>query len=222
MMTIVNDLIKTIAGSSKTSARSLQEEVGPSEIGGCRRKVWLKMGNWPKTNLNTINLPAIMGNAIHAYIHEVFKKEDPFSEKYLLEESMESEGIKGHIDLFDIENCEVVDWKTITKSKIPRFPSEQQRWQVQVYGWLLEQNTYEVKNVTLVGIPRDGDERDIVYHTEPYDREIAKEAIKWLEMVRESKGYGPLAEKDPFFCKSYCSYYDATGTKGCAGKKKGE
>ena len=41
-------------------------------------------------------------------------------------------------------------------------------------------------------------------------------------MVRESVGGGPKAEKDPFFCKSYCSYYDATGTKGCAGKKKGE
>lgn len=220
MMTIANELIKAITGQSKTSARSLQTEVGPSEIGGCRRKVYMKINGWQPVNHDTLKLASIMGTAIHTYIQESFKKQDPFGERYLLEESMEAEGIKGHIDMFDIENGEVIDWKTTKKSNLTYFPSRQQRWQVQVYGWLLEQNNYEVKNVTLVAIPRDGDERDIVYHTEPYDKAVAKEAIKWLEEVVQYSNGLPPAEKDVSFCKLYCQYYDPTGMKGCSSRPK--
>ena len=219
MMTIANELIKVITGQSKTSARSLQTSIGPSEIGGCRRKVFMKLNDWRPTNHDTLKLASIMGTAIHTYIQESFKKQDPFGEKYLLEESMEAEGIKGHIDMFDIENGEVIDWKTTKKSNLSYFPSRQQRWQVQVYGWLLEQNNYDVKNVTLVAIPRDGDERDIVYHTEPYDKEIAKEALKWLEEIKESSVM-PAAEKDLAFCKLYCQYYEPTGVFGCPSRPK--
>jgi len=221
-MNIANELIKTITANAKGSARSLQEEVGPSEIGGCRRKVYMKIKGYVPTNLNTIKLPAIMGTAIHTHIQQAFHKQDPFSERYLLEEEFEAEGIKGHVDLYDKLNCEVVDWKTVKKSNLSYFPSKQQRWQVQLYGWLISQNDLEVKNVTLVAIPRDGDERDIVFHTEPYDKSIAMEAIEWLERVREYSDGLPPAEKDPFFCKFYCGFYDASGMKGCAGRPKSE
>ena len=218
-MTIANELIKVITGQSKTSARSLQTSIGPSEIGGCRRKVFMKLNDWRPTNHDTLKLASIMGTAIHTYIQESFKKQDPFGEKYLLEESMEAEGIKGHIDMFDIENGEVIDWKTTKKSNLTYFPSRQQRWQVQVYGWLLERNNYDVNNVTLVAIPRDGDERDIVYHTEPYNEEIAKEALAWLEEIKESSVM-PAAEKDLAFCKLYCQYYEPTGVFGCPSRPK--
>ena len=220
-MTIANELIKVITGQSKSSARSLQTSIGPSEIGGCRRKVFMKLNDWRPTNEDTLKLASIMGTAIHTYIQEAFQKQDPFGERYLLEESMEAEDIKGHIDMFDIENGEVIDWKTTKKSNLSYFPSRQQRWQVQVYGWLLEQNNYEVKNVTLVAIPRDGDERDIVYHTEPYDKEIAAEALKWLETIKESSVMPP-AEKDVAFCKLYCQYYEPTGVFGCPSRPKAQ
>jgi CRISPR/Cas system-associated exonuclease Cas4 (RecB family) len=163
-----------------------------------------------------------MGTAIHTYIHEVFKKEDPFNERYLLEESMESEGIKGHIDLFDIANCEVVDWKTITKSKISRFPSEQQRWQVQLYGWLLANHGHQVKQVSLVAIPRDADMSDIRVHLENYDPAIAQEALEWLGAVKklvEIKHLPPPGNY-PAFCAKYCKFYDASGEVGCQGMRK--
>lgn len=220
-MTIANKLIKSLVNTSKGSLRSNQVEVGPSEIGGCRRKVWLKLQDAKQTNPNTLRLASIMGTAIHDYIEKSFYAEDPFAERYLLENEFEFDGIKGHVDMYDIEKMEVIDWKTTKKTNLTYFPSKQQRWQVQVYGWLLEQNHKPVTNVTLVAIPRDGDERDIVYHTEPYDEAIALEALKWLRDVKEMTE-APAPEKDASFCKHYCSYYDASGEVGCVGKGKAE
>lgn len=218
-MTIANELIKALNSSSRGSARSQQKQIGPSEIGGCRRKTWLRINGFPSTNPNTLRLAAIMGTAIHTYIEQAFEKQDPFQERYILEAEVEYEGLMGHVDMFDKINKEVIDWKTVKKSNIGNFPSRQQVTQVQLYGYLFTKTGTEVKTVTLVAIPRDGDERDIVFHSEPYDESIALAGLAWLKEVQEMQE-APPAEKDAFFCKNYCNFYDATGTEGCAGKGK--
>ena len=218
-MSIANELIKAVTSSSKGSSRSQQKQVGPSEIGGCRRKVWLKLQGAESTNPNTLRLAAIMGTAIHTYIEQAFERQDPFHERYILEGEYEYEGLMGHIDMYDKENCEVVDWKTVKKTNLTYFPSKQQRMQVQLYGYLLVKNNVEVKTVTLVAIPRDGDERDIVYHSEPYDESVALAGLAWLKEV-EGMTEAPAPEKDAFFCQHYCNFYDKTGMVGCTGKGK--
>jgi hypothetical protein len=218
-MSIANELIKAVTSSSKGSSRSQQKQVGPSEIGGCRRKVWLKLQGAESTNPNTLRLAAIMGTAIHTYIEQAFERQDPFQERYILEGEYEYEGLMGHIDMYDKENCEVVDWKTVKKTNLTYFPSKQQRMQVQLYGYLLMKNNVEVKTVTLVAIPRDGDERDIVYHSEPYDESVALAGLAWLKEV-EQMTEAPAPEKDAFFCQHYCNFYDKTGKVGCTGKGK--
>lgn len=220
-MTIANELIKAVTASSKGSSRSLQKQVGPSEIGGCRRKTWLKINGYQSTNPNTLRLSAIMGTAIHTYIQEAFERQDPFNERYILEGEFEYEGLMGHVDMYDKENREVVDWKTVKKTNLTYFPSKQQRMQVQLYGYLLTKNGIEVKTVTLVAIPRDGDERDIVYHSEPYDESVALAGLAWLKEVQEMTE-APAPEKDAFFCQHYCNFYDKTGMVGCTGKGKAE
>jgi hypothetical protein len=218
-MTIANELIKALTSSSKGSARSQQKQVGPSEIGGCRKKTWLRLNGYQSTNPNTLRLAAIMGTAIHTYIEQAFDRQDPFQERYQLEVEVEYEGLMGHVDMYDKENKEVVDWKTVKKSNLTYFPSKQQRMQVQLYGYLLNKNNVEVNTVTLVAIPRDGDERDIVFHSEPYDESVALDGLKWLEDVKAMKE-APAPEKDAFFCQHYCGFYDASGLKGCTGKGK--
>lgn len=220
-MTIANDLIKAITTTSRGSARSNQVQIGPSEIGGCRRRTWNRLNNVTETNPNTLNLAAIMGTAIHTYIQEAFHAQDPFGERYLLEQAFEYGELKGHVDMYDTEKMEVIDWKTTKKSGLTYFPSKQQRWQVQLYGYLIEQNNKPVTTVTLVAIPRDGDERDIVYHSEPYDQSIALEALEWLRDVK-ARTDAPAPEKDLSFCKPYCSYYDPTGEVGCPSRLKAE
>lgn len=202
------DEVRELLLSGKTE-RDRQKEIGASEIGGCRRKVWHRIEGTPVTNPGTLSLAAKLGTAIHSWIENHLADQ----ERFLLEIPVERDGIKGHVDCFDQDRWQVIDWKTIKLSGVPYFPSKQQRWQVQIYGWLLSA-LRPVDSVCLVGIPRDGTDRDIVTHVEPYDEAIALEALAWLDDVRERVD-PPKPEKRVGFCRDYCQYYDPSGVIGC-------
>lgn len=220
MITDPKELLLTVLHAKDASRdRSNQTQVGPSEIGGCRRKVWYRLNGQPETNENQSKLAAIMGTAIHAAIEEAIGHIDPEGKEYLVETEVAFGDMKAHVDLFVPETGAVIDWKTSKVKNLSYFPSTQQRWQVQVYGYLLSVNGYKVNTVNLVAIARDGNEKDVKVHTEPYDELIALEALKWLDAVKESKVL-PEPEKDESFCKHYCQYYDASGQMGCVGLKK--
>jgi len=212
-------LLHVLHAQDASRDRSMQTEVGPSEIGGCRRKVWYRLNAQPHTNENQSKLAAIMGTAIHAAIEEAIGTLDPEGKEYLVETQVAYGDMKAHVDLFVPSTGAVIDWKTSKIKNLSYFPSNQQRWQVQVYGYLLSKNGYEVKTVNLVAIARDGNEKDVKVHTEPYDEVMALAALAWLENVKASKEL-PAPEKDASFCKDYCQYYDATEQMGCGGLKK--
>ena len=209
-------LLHVLHSQDASRDRSTQTEVGPSEIGGCRRKVWYRLNAQPHTNENQSKLAAIMGTAIHATIEEAITKLDPEAKDYLVETEVSYDGMKAHVDLFVPSTGAVIDWKTSKIKNMGYFPSNQQRWQVQLYGYLLSKNGYQVNTVNLVAIARDGEEKDVKVHSEPYDETMAHAALLWLENVKNSKELPP-AEKDASFCKSYCQYYDASGELGCTG-----
>ena len=123
-MTIANKMLEAITTQSSNSSRSNQKQIGPSEIGGCRRKVWFKLNGVEGDN-PTLKLASIMGTAIHNHIEESFRRHDPFQEIYLTEIEVESDGLMGHVDLYDKENKEVADWKTTKKRNLSSFPSLQ-------------------------------------------------------------------------------------------------
>lgn len=213
-------LVDILHAKENSRARSKQVQIGPSELGGCRRKVFFRLNDQPETNDNEMKLAAIMGTAIHAAIEEAIKKADPEGKKYVVEQEVEFGDMKAHIDLWIPETGDVVDWKTVKKNNLSYFPSTQQRWQVQVYGYLLDKSGKgKPVNVNLVAIPRDGDERDIKVHSEPYDATIAEEALNWLAAIKETTE-APAPERDENYCKFYCKYYDASGEIGCVGLKK--
>jgi CRISPR/Cas system-associated exonuclease Cas4 (RecB family) len=212
-------LLHVLHNKDASRDRSKQTQVGPSEIGGCRRKVWYRLNAQPETNENQSKLAAIMGTAIHAAIEDAIGHIDPEGKEYLVETEVAYGDMKAHVDLFVPSTGAVIDWKTSKVKNLSYFPSKQQRWQVQVYGYLLAKNGYEVKTVNLVAIARDGSEKDVKVHTEAYDEAIALEAFAWLNDVKASTTL-PEPEKDQSFCKDYCQYYDASETMGCGGLKK--
>ena len=215
-MDVKDLLIKALYEKENNRPRSTQVQIGPSELGGCRRKVWYKLNNQPETNENELKLAAIMGTAIHDTIEKALSN----NKEVLLEQSVEHNGMKAHVDLYIPGTGDVVDWKTVKLKNLAYFPSQQQRWQVHTYGYLIEQSGLgKVHNVHLVAIPRDGDERDVKVHSEKYDSSIALEALSWLAGVKESQT-PPEPEKDESYCKFYCKYYDSSGEMGCVGIKK--
>lgn len=215
-------LVEILHAKENSRARSNQVQIGPSELGGCRRKVYYRLHDQHQTNENEMKLAAIMGTAIHSAIENALALADPTGTKYVVEQEVEWGDMKAHIDLWIPETGDVVDWKTVKKNNLSYFPSTQQRWQVQVYGYLLDKSGKgKPVNVNLVAIPRDGDERDIKVHSEPYDPTIAEEALRWLAEVKQATE-APAPERDENYCKFYCKYYDASGDIGCVGLKKKE
>jgi CRISPR/Cas system-associated exonuclease Cas4 (RecB family) len=220
MITDPKELLLTVLHAKDASRdRSTQTQVGPSEIGGCRRKVWYRLNAQPHTNENQSKLAAIMGTAIHAAIEDAIQHLDPEGKDYLVESEVSHGDMKAHVDLFIPSTGAVIDWKTSKVKNLSYFPSTQQRWQVQLYGYLLSKNGYDVKTVNLVAIARDGDEKNVKVHTEDYSEEVALTAMSWLEEVKAMTEL-PEPEKDSNFCKNYCQYYDATEQMGCGGLKK--
>ena len=213
-------LLQVLRDKDAGRARSKQTQVGPSELGGCRRKVWYRLNDQPETNDNELKLSAIMGTAIHAEIEKAITIDDPKGEKYWVETSVEYNGMKAHIDLYIPETGDVIDWKTVKVKNLSYFPSLQQRWQVQVYGYLLDKSGKgSPRTVNLVAIARDGDERDVRVHSEPYDPKLAEDALNWLSAIKESAD-APGPERDQNYCKFYCKYFDESGEMGCTGIKK--
>jgi len=192
--------------------RDKQASVGPSEIGGCRRRVWHRLQGTPTTNPDTFSLASTMGTAFHSWI-EARLERDP---RWLLETRIERDGIRGHIDCYDTETETVIDWKTTKMRNLVYFPSKQQRWQVQIYGWLMSSRR-DVSSVCLVAFPKDGTDADIVTHNEPYNPKIAEEALAWLDEVK-ALDVAPRPEKDKKFCRHYCNFYDPSAVIGCPGK----
>ena len=215
-------LVDILHAKENSRPRSNQVQIGPSELGGCRRKVYYRLHDQHETNTDEMKLAAIMGTAIHSAIEQAIAMADPDGKKYVVEQEVEYGDMKAHIDLWIPETGDVVDWKTVKKNNLSYFPSTQQRWQVQVYGYLLDKSGKgKPVNVNLVAIARDGDERDIKVHSEPYDPAIAEEALRWLAEVKTATE-APAPERDESYCKFYCKYYDASGEIGCVGLKKKE
>ena len=207
MIDVTEMLVKSLHAFDGQRDRSKQVEIGPSSIGGCRRRVWHELRQDPKVN-ETSSLAAIMGTFIHAGIAESIKREDPFGDNFMIEEEFRAPefNLKGHVDLFVKSEGLVVDWKTKTKSSMRYFPDPQEIWQVQLYGFLLEENGHKVNEVSLCAIPRDGSENDIRIHREPYNRHIALTALEWLKAI-DPQGTAPDPEKPLKWCAGYCPYF---------------
>ena len=203
--------------------RSKQVDVGPSAVGGCRRRVWHMLQRTPATNPDTEVLAAIMGTFIHQGIQEAIKREDPFGENFLIEHRVSHPKITGNIDLFIKDKGLVVDWKTTKVRNMRYFPSSAQLYQVHIYGWLLAQEGYQVNQVSLVALARDGEMKDIRVHVEDYSEAIALEGIAWLDDIRAivaNNDPAPEPTERVSFCAKYRGYYDPSGEIGCPSSTK--
>lgn len=213
-------LIQALIAHDDSRPRSQQTAIGVSSLGDCKRKVWHMIREDKPSNTEILRLPAILGTAIHSMIETALAGGYPDrkpEDQPMLEHRVEIEGLPpATIDYFDPLTGTVVDWKTITLKGVDYFLSQQKRWQVQVYGYLLSRAGFDVKTVKLIGIPRDGTEKDLIEHEEPFDHNIALEALAWLDDVRNTVE-APAPERDPItFCRKYCQFYGDL----CAGKTK--
>lgn len=218
--------------------RSLQRAIGPSEVGHpCSRRLGYKFLDYDE-NPGEPNWKATVGTAIHSWLELVFGADnarhyEPEATRWILEATLICGAIggqllTGHCDLYDQVTFTVVDHKSVGPTQLKKYkakgPGDQYRVQAHIYGrgWALRGR--RVDNVAVMFLPRNGELREAHYWFEPYDEQIALNAIgraDGIASLAASMGDDALQllPTANAFC-TFCPYYvrgSTDLTRGCPG-----
>jgi hypothetical protein len=181
-----NALLEVVTRAGIWTPRATQVAIGPSEIGhACTRRIAYKLLDWDKPNeMQGGSWSAQVGTAIHAYLADVFRKK----EGYLVEQRVTIRGaLSGTVDLYDVKNGVVIDWKTTGASKLAAYKKDgadpQHVIQVHLYAFGLAAQGADVKQVALAYLPTSGQLSDAHVDIRPYDPQVAQDAFNRLDTV---------------------------------------
>lgn len=220
------ELMEAITNAIVNHPRSLQTRIGPSEIGtACARKIAFKLLGMPEREQKP-NWKATVGTAIHAWLEQVL---DADNERWIVQAgeprwmiehkvpvgNLNGVDIDGNCDVYDRVTAGVVDWKTTSKTRLRGYrskgPGEQYRVQAHTYGRGWRMLGHPVDYVMIVFLPRDGELDDAYIWWEPYDEQVAIDAMQranGIALAVEGLGNGALSLFPAVdnFC-SFCPYY---------------
>jgi hypothetical protein len=230
------DHIDVITTAILGAPRSKQKRIGPSEIGHpCTRRIAYKVAGVEAVNDNAGWRPTV-GTAVHAWLAEAFAgANDGDACRYLIELSVEvGNGITGSVDLYDRAAALANDWKVVSPSSLKKYrangPGPQYRTQVHLYARGLVNRGLPVETVAITFLPNSGELYDAVFWSEPYDEQVALDALERLSAVQsltEVAGAAaaaamPVDGADPAWCR-YCPFYLPASTDlaaACPGATK--
>ncbi|MGI5178652.1 hypothetical protein ACQEVZ_20180 [Dactylosporangium sp. CA-152071] len=233
------ELISMVRWFESNSPRSLQRQIGPSEIGvDCMRRIAYKLLGTQPANDTADPWFAFVGSSVHdglAYAIDQYQRlvlsRTGENLRYLIENrvqvTLDENGINGSCDLFDRDLFRVVDHKIVGETALRKYreqgPSTVYRKQVHIYGLGWENAGYEVREVAIAFYPRSNYLDNLHVWAEPYDRQIALDALNRLDSIRQLAAALPPnlipAQPDPAGC-AWCDFYrpggpaDATGCPG--------
>lgn len=186
-----HELLEMILYGDANDARSLQLEIGPSEVGHpCPRRLAYRLAGTPGVNTHNDPWPAIVGTAIHAWLAETVDFWNrTHGTRWLYEQEIkfpEFDG-KGHGDLYKDET--VIDWKSSNKDLISKYQKtgvpQSYRSQVHLYGYGYRRQGLPVRDVALVFVPRAGFIKNMWVWREPYNEQLALASIQRLYRIAE-------------------------------------
>lgn len=234
---IAFELAEFIRDAANNAPRSLQTTLGPSEAGiPCDRRLAYKLTGWQQPNGGGDPLASVIGTGFHTWAAEAFTRPE-LDGRFLVEQHLTIAPPLipgGSCDLYDTFYDRVLDWKVVGKSSYDKYrrqgPREQYRVQAHLYGLGWEIAGRSPREVGLVVVPRQSARlADIWVHVEPYDRNVAVNAIKRVGTVqqivtalsvREQPAmFGVIPAKPGHECV-FCPYYRPGSTdfgEGCPG-----
>lgn len=184
-------ITNTITISANNSTRSLQKQIGPSEVGEpCSRKLAYKLMSIPHATITRDPWRSIIGISGHAWLAEAFEEANTrlgFT-RWIVEERVTiNEHLAGSCDIYDANTNTVLDWKIVGPSAMKKYrkgPSEQYRTQVHLYALGHVNAGRAVDDVGIVFLPQAGQLDDMLIHVEPYDPVRAREAVDRVDALR--------------------------------------
>lgn len=188
-----HELSKIIMWNEREAPRSKQRAVGPSELGGiCDRKLAYRIAGVPAVNLGADPWPAIVGTSIHDWLERAVNRYQNVVEDlgYLTETRVYPDPlVRGRCDLFNVKTSTLIDWKTVGVDGIRKVRkgiiNPAYRTQIQVYGLGHERAGRKVEQVCLVFLSRSGWLDDAEVFMEPYDRQVALDALARLYRIAD-------------------------------------
>lgn len=238
--TRLREIFYSYVNRNSAGNRSAQTTLGPSEIGSpCDRQIAMKLLGVPAVNPQESWAPFV-GTAVHASLAEMFEwANGANSGRFAVEMPLTFGSAtvpRGTGDLLDRVLFMFLDHKLMGKYSLKKLieqgPSETYRVQLHTYGYGAELAGEKVKEIALVGWPREESSLANLYvHVEPYDRQVALDAIARVERLnREAQGRmateggDAMAVARQFLAGDDCRWCpfhnkaDKGFTRGCPGK----
>lgn len=231
---LTDELRATIVSQIRAHPRSLQTNIGPSEIGTpCTRKLGYKVTHTVPVVSHAAWRPVI-GTATHAWLAEAFvmSKLPDGRPRYLVETRVEvgeidGEPITGTADLYDRVTGSVVDWKVVGPTSLRAARSTvkpSQHVQVQLYGTGFVRRGLPVERVGIAHLPTGGELHEMVVQWFDYDPQVGIDALARADGIAYAlRTLGPgmfsaLPTADDY-CAS-CSWLDtrsSNAARACPG-----
>jgi hypothetical protein len=236
---ILSDLRDVIKWTDNNSSRSLQSSIGPSELGGsCDRKIAYRVAGVEERNWWSDPLPAIVGTAVHTWLERAVNNFQAvhYMERWLTEITVHPDPmVKGHLDLYDADYRAIIDWKTVSPTKLKEWksagPPEHYKCQVNLYGKGALAAGLAVDKVCLIAVPRSGGLKDMQVWLDDYRPELAQKALdRMYSIAGKLISMGDdmaLAEIDATpgdecnFCPWYRGGAGVANLSGCPGNSAG-
>lgn len=197
----VTELRQILIDYEAARPRSMQKELGPSELGTpCQQQIARKLAGAPRRPVGEPLWPSFQGTAVHASMEKVvgWWNAQLGRERWLAEDRLVVDpgpghypAVEGNADAFDTDHGMVVDWKHVgvtaldklrTAKRLGKATREQvkQEYRVQahLYGLGHVNKGRDVRHVRLVLLSRSWQYDDSDEWTEPYDERIAHWALK--------------------------------------------
>lgn len=217
------DLTDVITEAITWHPRSQQTLPGPSEIGTpCVRRLGYKMLAVPAVNTDRgAAWKPTVGTAVHTWLQETFTgyNDRHKVDRFYLEQKvtcgyLNGQPLKGTCDLYDRATATVVDWKIVGLAALKRYrvdgPGDQYRTQGHLYGRGFARLGLPVERVAICFLPQNGELTDMHLWSEPYDEQIALDALTRAEGIAQlTSGAGldalPLLPTADAWC-TYCPW----------------
>lgn len=189
------ELLDVISRSIAAHPRSLQTQIGPSEIGTpCARKLGYKLAGTTEQPRAAAWRPTV-GTAAHTWLGSAFEADNArYPEpRWLIETrvwvgDIDGVAITGSADLYDLAMQWVLDFKVVGPSSMKKYRAAVNKGECPDVGYRVQTHLYgrgftqlgsglPVDRVAIVFLPSAGELTDTVVWSEPYDERIAVDAL---------------------------------------------